>query len=247
MTQGANYYGLKMPDLPVSHENKNMTVQIDLLKKVDYFTNLSPDELNSILKFISEQKLEEGEVFLSEGKKNDFMHFVISGVVKIYKSSPEGKEQVLNMALHGESLNDVSTFNGNITAASCVAMTPVTLYRIKKKDMKTIVQTHPLIAQNALKVLAGKVRRDALLARDLSFNTITARLAKMLLRYFGEGKTDAWPRLTQRDMAAIVGTTREVVNRSLKEMEKQGAIRLERHGVVITDKDILERMLESPS
>jgi CRP-like cAMP-binding protein len=224
-----------------------MAVQLDLLKKIDYFYDLGPDELDSISKFVTEQRIEEDEVFLSEGKKSNYMYFVISGVVKIYKSSPEGKEQVLNMAVSGESLNDVSTFNGDITAASCSAMTPVILYKIRKKDMKIIVQEHPRVATNALKVLASKVRRDALLVRDFSFSNITGRLAKMLLRYFTVAETDAWPRLTQQDMAAIVGTTREVVNRSLRDMAEKGAIRLGRQGVVIINKDILEKMMESSS
>ena len=224
-----------------------MAVQLDLLKKVDYFYDLSLDELDSISKFVSEQRVEEDEVFLSEGKKSNYLYFVISGVVKIYKSSAEGREQVLNLAVSGESLNDVSTFNGNITAARCVAMTPAIVYKIRKKDMKIIVKKHPQVARNALKVLASKVRRDALLVRDISFSNITDRLAKMLLRYFTGAETDAWPWLTQRDMAAIVGTTREVVNRSLKDMEGKGAIRLKRRGVVIINKDVLEKMIKSSS
>lgn len=221
-----------------------MAVQLDLLKKISYFADLSPAELESIMKFISEQKVEEGEEFLSEGKKSQFMYFVVSGVVKIYKSSAEGKRQVLNMATSGESLNDVSTFNGNLNAAGCSGMTPVILYKIRKKDIKMIVQKHPRVALNALKALAGKVRRDALLVRDLSFNSITGRLARTLLKYFTGAKTETWPRFTQHDMAAIVGTTREVVNRSLRDMERKGAIRLERHSIVILDRGTLEKMIE---
>ena len=224
-----------------------MVIQLDLLRKVYYFTDLSDEELESIKKYISEQRVEEGEEFLSEGKRAHFMYFVVSGVVKIYKSSAEGKKQVLNMATNGESINDVSTFNGNVTAASASAMTPVTLYKIRKTDMKIIVQEHPQVALNALKALAGKVRRDALLVRDLSFSSITGRLAKTLLKYFAGAKTETWPRLTQHDMATIVGTTREVVNRSLRDMEEKGAIRLERHSVVVINKNILEKMMESSS
>ena len=175
------------------------------------------------------------------------MYFIISGVVNVHKASTEGKEQVMNMAVSGESLNDVSTYNGNPTAANMLAMTPVILYKIKKKDMRVILQKHPQVALNALKVLAERVRRDSSLVRDLSFTQVTGRLAKMLLKYFAGSETDAWPRLTQHDMAAIVGTTREVVNRSLRDMEEKGAIRLERHGIVIIDKDILEKMVGSPS
>ena len=221
-----------------------MAVPLDLLRKLAYFADLDPAELDLISKFVHEQRIEEGEVFLFEGKRLNHMYFIISGVVRVYKSSVEGKEQVLNMAVGGESLNDVSTFNGNATAASCSAMTPVILYKVRKKDMKLIVQKHPQVALNALKVLAGKVRHDALLVRDFSFSNITSRLAKMLLQYYTGADKDTWPRLTQNDMAAIVGTTREVVNRSLRDMAEKGAIRLNRRSVVIINKDILEKMTE---
>ena len=221
-----------------------MSVQLDLLKKVDYFFDISFEELNSIKQFVSERRLEVGEIFLSEGDRSNFLYFVISGVVKIYKTSVEGKEQVLNIATTGETLNDVSTFNGRETAANCQAMTPVILYKIRKKDMKIIVQKHHHVALNALKSLASKVRRDALLAKEISFTSITSRLAKMLLRYYAEAEIDTWSQLTQHDMAGIVGTTREVVNRSLRNLEEKGAIRVERHSVVIINKDILEKMVE---
>ena len=222
-----------------------MAVQLDLLKQIHYFFDLSPAELESIKKFISEQKAEEDEVFLHEGDRSSFVYFVVSGVVKVYRSSLGGREQIVNMASPGESVNDVSVFDGNPTAANMLAMTPVTLYRIKKTDLKAILQKYPQVAMNALKVLAGRVRRDSALVKDLSFTQVTGRLAKMLLRYFAGADTDAWPRLTQQDMAAIVGATREVVNRSLRDMEEKGAIRLERRGIVIINKAALEEMMKS--
>jgi CRP/FNR family cyclic AMP-dependent transcriptional regulator len=224
-----------------------MVIQLDLLKKVNYFANLSLDELDSIKKFISEQRVDEGEIFLIEGAKSNYVYFIISGVVNVHKALSDEKEQVLNIATTGESLNDVSAFDDNPTAANVLAMTPVILYRVRKKDLKVILEKHPQVALNALKVLASRVRRDSSLVRDLSFSQVTSRLAKMVIKYFAGAETEAWPRLTQHDMAAIVGTTREVVNRSLRAMEEKGAIRLERHNIVIINKDILEKMMETHS
>ena len=184
--------------IPGCYNTKDMTIQLYLLKKIDYFASLNPIELDSIRKLFFEKTTEKDEVILLEGELAEALYFVVSGVVKVFKTSAEGKEQILNMAVSGESLNDISTFNGNATAASCSAMTPVILYKIRKKDLKLIVQKHPQVALNALNVLAGKVRRDALLVRDFSFSNITGRLAKMLLRYFTGTDTDAWPRLIIR-------------------------------------------------
>ena len=122
-----------------------MVIQLDLLKKVDYFANLSLDELNSIKKFISEQRVDEGETFLTEGARSNFVYFIISGVVNVHKALGDEKEQILNIATTGESLNDVSAFDGNPTAANALAMTPVILYRVRKKDLKVILEKHPQV------------------------------------------------------------------------------------------------------
>jgi CRP-like cAMP-binding protein len=223
-----------------------MVVQLKFLKLIDYFSGCSSTELNEIKKFISEQKVEKGETFIFEGDPCDFLYFPISGVVKVYKTSTEGREQILHLQGLGGSVGDVGIFDGGPMAASTQALTPLLLYRIRTSDLKILLQNHPQVALNALRTLASRVRRDSSLVRDLSFTQVIGRLAKTLLKFVGEA-THVEPRLTQQDMAAMVGTTREVVNRSLRIMEEKGAIRLERHVIVIIDKEALEKMVEPSS
>jgi len=223
-----------------------MAIQSELLKHIHYFSGLSLAELDSTKKLLSPKTAEKGEIFLLEGDWSDFLYFLISGVVKVYKTSADGKEQILHIATRGESLNDVSTFDGGPNAASMLAMTPVLLYIIRKNDLVTLFHDHHQVALNTIKALANRVRRDSTLVKDLSFTHVTGRLAKMLLKYAG-AEAHAWPRLTQRDMAAMVGTTREVVNRSLRTLEENGAIRLERHGIVIINKEALEEIVKASS
>jgi len=212
---------------------------------VRYFSGLSDDELESIKRFIIfEHMAKEGEIFLIEGEWSDLLYFLISGVVKVYKTSAEGKEQILHIATRGESLNDVSTFDDGPNAASMLAMTPVLLYGVRKGDMQTLFRAHPQVALNTIKALANRVRRDSTLVKDLSFTHVTVRLAKMLLQHPG-AETDAWPRLTQQDMAALIGTTREVVNRSLRTLEEHGSIRIDRHGIAIINRPALEEMVKA--
>lgn len=223
-----------------------MAIHLELLKRIHYFAGLSSAELDSISQFISDEAVEEEDVFLMEGQDSDFLYFLISGVVKVYKTSTSGKKQILHIATQGESLNDVSTFDGGPTAASMLAMTPVLLYKIRKSDMKAIISNHSKIAMNTIRALANRVRRDSTLVKELVFTQVTGRLANLLLEH-ACGETDAWPRLTQQDMAAIVGTSREVVNRSLRTLEENGAIRLERHGIVVINKRALEEIVRASS
>ncbi len=219
-----------------------MAVELELLRAINYFTGLNDTELKSIQKYITEKSVSKGELFLFEGDWSDYLYFLMAGLVKVYKTSQNGKEQILHIAPPGESLNDVSTFDGGTNQASMVAMTPVQLYAVRKEDLQIILQEHPRIYVNILKALAYRIRRDSNLVEALSSTQVMGRLAKLLLgKYAGEEATiGLW--LTQKDMASMIGTCREVVNRSLKIMEEKGAIRLGRHRVIVLDKDILVDM-----
>lgn len=208
------------------------------MKNVHYFSSLGSTELESVKTYILQEDVQEGTAFLFQGERSDFLYFVVSGVVKVYKVSTYGKEQTLNIAYSGESVNDVSTFDGAPSPATMLAMTSVILYKIRKDDLRTIMRDYPQVAQNALKVMAGRVRCDSTLVEDLSFTPVTGRLAKLLLKYTGEEEVTSL-RLTQRDMAAIVGATRERVNKSIRIMEEKGAIRTTRHGIVIINRQVL--------
>lgn len=219
-----------------------MAIDVELLKTINYFAGLSEPDIKSIQKYITEKSVDKGEIFLFEGDWSDYLYFLMGGLVKVYKTSQNGKEQILHIAPPGESLNDVSTFDGGTNQASMVAMTPVQLYAIQKEDLHIILQEHPRIYINILKALAYRIRRDSNLVEALSSTQVMGRLAKLLMgKYAGEEATvGLW--LTQKDMASMIGTCREVVNRSLKIMEEKGAIRLGRHRVIVLDKEMLADM-----
>ena len=222
-----------------------MAVKVKSLGQIHYFSGLSSKEMEAVSKRVSvEKNVDRGEIFIVEDGRDDYMYFVVSGLVKVYKRSLDGKEQILNIASVGESLNDVSTFDGGPCAANMLAMTAVRLYGVKKKDLESLMDDIPKVAKNAIKVLAGRVRRDASLVEELSFDQVLNRLAKWLLKHASEGAA-VLPRLTQQDLASMVGTSRVVVNRSLRIMEEKGAIRLERRRIVIADENILRELVST--
>ncbi len=221
-----------------------MTVQIEFLKSIAYFSGLSPVELDSVRQLIFEKTAERGEIILFEGESAEALFFVASGAVKVFKTSAEGKEQILNIVRPGESFNDVPIFDDAPNPASAQAMGPVVLYGIRKGELRGIIRDHPQMALNIIKVLAERVRQLVSLVEDLSFRHVIGRVAKILLEHAGD-RADPSPRLTQQEMAAMAGTAREVVGRSLKALEEGGAIRLERHRIVIADQGALKEMVET--
>ncbi len=221
-----------------------MVVRIEFLKSIPYFSGLSPAELDLIGQLMFKKTAERGEVILLEGEPAEALFFVASGAVKVFKTSAEGKEQILNIVRPRESFNDVPIFDDNPNPASAQAMGQVVLYGIKKSELKVTLQNHPQLAWNIIKVLAERVRQLMSLVEDLCVRHVIGRIAKILLEYAGDG-TSPRPRLTQQEMAAMAGTAREVVGRTLKALEEEGAIRLERHRIVVTDKEALEKMMET--
>jgi CRP/FNR family transcriptional regulator len=125
-------------------------------------------------------------------------------------------------------------------------MGPVLLYGIKRNDMEAILRDHPQIASNVINVLARRVRHLVSLVEDLSFKHVIGRVAKILLEYI-EDEMGRRPRLTQQEMAAMAGTAREVVGRSLKTLEDKGVIKFDHHRIIITDKEALKEIMEAPS
>lgn len=220
-----------------------MAIDVELLKSIPYFSDLSPAELDSIKEFIFERTAESGDLILLEGEPADAMYFVASGVVKAFKTSADGKEQILNFVRPGEPFNDVPVFDGGPNPASVQAMGPVVLYGIRNSDLEVILRDHPQVSLNVTRVLSQQVRHLVSLVEDLSFRHVIARVAKILLEYASDG-TGPKPKLTQQEMAAMAGTAREMVGRSLKSLEDEGVIRLERQRVVITDKKALREIAE---
>jgi CRP/FNR family cyclic AMP-dependent transcriptional regulator len=216
-----------------------MTTQEEFLNKIPYFSGLDEAGINSIRRHVYEKRAGRGEMLLTEGAPADVLYFVAEGAVKVFKTSADGKEQILRIIRPGESFNDVAVLNSGVSLVSAGAMGPVVLYAIKKGDLEGIMRERPQVAFNVIKVLSRRVAELIELVEDLSFRHVTGRVAKMLLEYAGD-KTGERPRLTQQEMAAVIGTAREMVGRSLKSLEEDGLIRMERNRIIITNQPALQ-------
>ena len=216
-----------------------MSVKSEFIRTIPYFTGLSQATLDSLGKYFFEKKAERGEILLFEGESAEALYFVVDGAVKVFKTSQDGKEQILQIIRPGESFNDVPVFGGDVNLTSAEAMGKVVLNYIKKSDLETVLREFPQVSLNVIHVLSERVRQLVSLVEDLSFRQVTGRVAKMLLEYAGDGSGDR-PRLTQQEMAAMIGTAREMVGRSLKSLEEEGMIRIDRHRIVVADINALK-------
>ena len=218
-----------------------MICKLDILKSSPYFKGLSSGELEAVSKLAFEKKYERGEMIFFEGEKAEAMCFVLSGAVKIFKTSADGKEQILAIIRPMEAFNEVPVLNGGVNPASAQAMTPLNVCGIRSDDMQVILHKYNQVALDIIQVMAKRLRHMISLVEDLSFRHVIGRVARILLDYAADTAIGAM--LTQREMAAMAGTAREVVSRSLKTLEEDGAISIDKHRIIIADRQALEKMV----
>jgi CRP/FNR family cyclic AMP-dependent transcriptional regulator len=216
------------------------------LNAISYFRDLDARVLARIRASVFDLRLEKGQILFMEGEPAQAMYVVRSGQVKIFKVSPDGREQILRIAAAGDCFNEVPIFDGGPNPANAEAVEPATLWAIARTDMRRLIEEDPAIAIGFLKAFAGKLRYFTRKLEDLSFRSVTSRVAKLLLEIAeddGKGGLRLKAQFTQQEMAAIVGTAREMIGRAFRVLEKEGAIKLDRHRVVIVSRAALARLL----
>jgi len=210
-----------------------MSVEIEMLRKISYFSTLSRDDLAQVAMFTVERHYNRGDLILIAGETEGSLCYVCSGLVKVFKASPEGKEQVLRLIGAGFTFNDVPALDGGPNPASVAAVESSNVYVIRRSGLHQLIITRPEVAEAVVLTLAKTLRHLVSLVEDLSLRHVTARVAKILLdQETSVQQGQQVRRLTQTEMAALVGSTCEVVGRALKELETDGAIEM-RHGQAV--------------
>lgn len=206
-----------------------------VVSKIAYFATLSQEEGEQVAAMTVVRRYERGEIILLEGDTGSALCYVHTGLVKVFKTSPEGREQVLRLIGAGHTFNDVPALDGGPNPASAAAMEASEIYLIRHRELRTLIATRPEVAVTVVQSLAEALRHLVALVEDLSLRHVTARVAKLLLdQEQGDQPMTSHHHLTQQEMAAIAGTAREVVGRALKELEAAGAIEMRQgHAVVI--------------
>lgn len=179
-----------------------MSSAADLLKTLPYFSSLGSDGIERVARELLELSFARGEVMFLEGEPCRGLYVVASGQVRIYKSSAEGREQVLLVARRGDSFNDVPVFDGGTNPASASALEDTTVYVIPGETVLSLRADCPP-ARDILKLFAAHLRHLTTVVEGLSFRSVVGRLARFLLdTAVVEGGPSPVQRLTQDEMAA---------------------------------------------
>src|SRR5450759_5008892 len=223
------------------------TLPGNLLAQIPYFAGLDMRTLVEIGRTVRRRTLAAGEAVLVEGKPCEGLYFVIQGQVRLIRGSTEGREHVLRVLGPGATFNDVAVFDGGPNSDGAVAVGPTKVGYVPTATMVRLIERHPAIANAALKLLSQRQRSLGNVVKDLALRDVTARVARLLLGCIGhhdhivEKAAFACARITHQEIAAMVGSVREVVQRALKELERDGAVTLTRTHIDIRDPAKLER------
>ena len=222
-----------------------MPANITMLRRVPLFAPMTDADLAQVAAVTREHRYDRGNIIILEGERGDGLYWVTSGLIKVFKTSPEGKEQVLRLIGPGVTFNDVPALDAGPNPASAAAMEPSDVSSIGQAELRRLILERPGVAEVVVRSLASALRHLVTLVEDLSFRHVTARVAKILLDQEAAMRATGAPahRLTQQEMAAMAGTAREMVGRALKELESSGAIELRQGRVSVLSAERLRMLL----
>lgn len=215
-------------------------LDLALLRCVPYFHSLSVEVLTALAAATSERRYDRGQIIFLEGEPCAGLHIVAAGAVKIFKLSGQGREQILHRAGPGETFNDVAALDGGPNPASAAALTEASVLVICRPDIQRLAQSYPTLAWALIESIARRTRHLVAMVEDLALRSVKERLARLLLaeaaRTATAGAINRDQMVTQAEMAARLGTVREMIGRGLRDLADDGAISLDRHRIVITDR-----------
>lgn len=209
-----------------------------MLPQLPYFAHAAGYSLNELAQRAVQRTFAANEMLFLEGDPSAGLWIVENGRIKAYKLSPDGQEYILRFFGPGDTLNDLAALDNKPNAVSATAVTDVAAWVIPTAVFTAALQADHALCLAVVQGLTGRVRHLIGQLEDIALRPVTARLARFLLEQIDD-PTLAHPAVTRALIANHLATTPESISRSLRVLETAGAIRFDRHRIVITRPDIL--------
>ncbi len=230
--------------MPAPHANA-----AQVLRRVPLFADLSDTEVKFLAERAVPRRYSPGELIFSEGDACPGLFVIESGSVRLFKSSPGGREQVLTIEKAVNSIAEVPVFDGGNYPASADAVEAAQLLFVSKQDFHSLCLVHPKVALKVLRVVGKRLRTLVGIIEELSFTTVRSRLISLLLRLAREQAPAAAAGVhitlpaSNQELAARIGTVRELVSRNISRLQAEGLIKLDGRTVTIPRLSDLQNQL----
>jgi CRP-like cAMP-binding protein len=208
---------------------------------------LSADERAAIAARARVRTFNAGETIFAMGSPGDQMMAVLSGTVRISVPSADGKELLLSLIWPGEVIGELTVLDGKERSADAIAEDACTLAGLHRHDILSFFERNPAAWPKLVQVLCDRLRHTDQNFADVALLQLPVRLAKTMLRM--ESSTSAAAktptiRFSQRELANMVGGTRESVNRCLRNWQRSGIVQVTEGSIIITNRPALENIAE---
>lgn len=221
------------------------TDKIAAFRRTVLFGSLAEEELHALANHAVERRLAREEMLFMAGEEAHGLFIIVSGAVRAFRADADGREQVLHTERAGATIAEVPVFDDGTFPATAVADEDSVVLFISKQDVRAVCLKHPEIPLAALKLLAGRLRRHAELVEALSLREVKQRLSRFLLNEakrcgaISDQTISFELSMTNAQIAARIGTVREVVSRALSRLQTDGLISLENRRVTILSEDAM--------
>ncbi len=213
---------------------------IEQLRQIPYFGGLDDAAIRELARAAIWREVAAGQVVFLEGEPSTGLHYLQYGWLKIARSSPEGREHVLQFLGPGETFHAIGAFANRPNPATAIALEKAGLWILPRESLTSLLQKHPQLAQHVIESMAARVLELVDLVEDLSLRTVTGRLARLLLEDARDGALHRPRWYTQAEIAARLGTVPDVLQRALSSLAGDGLIEVERRAIHIRDREKLE-------
>lgn len=220
-----------------------MPAETAQINQIAGFSTLNPDTRMTIIRRSFTRQLKTGHTLTLEGSPAESCYFVLSGEVRVLRMNPEGRVQVLGRMRAGDPINIISLLTKDkLNRATIETLTPVTLLVLSAADFDYLTDHYPDFSKLLLHHLAARMSKITDLAADLSLYAVRARLARFLIELADlTPSPSGW---TQDEIAAHIGTVRDVVGRLLRDFEAAGIIQRQQGQIILLDRIQLSAVAE---
>ena len=223
-------------------------MSIDLLRRCPLFAGLKEEDLKKIRTIASPRQIGKKEVLFSDGEEAKGFYVILSGKIKLYKISSEGKEQILHVVSAPDAFAEAALFLEGSYPAFAEALIDSQLFFFPKRDFIQLIERNPQLSINMIVSLSHFLRRFASLIEELSLKEVSSRIAKYLIDLsLKSGKEGKNPKeveldLSKTQLASKLGTISETLSRTLAKMKTKGIIDVEKNKISILNREALEEL-----
>ena len=223
---------------------KKMKKNIEIISGTPLFSGLPEDQLNAVSKIAVNKNYHKGDAIFLEGAKSSGFYVIVSGQVKVFKVSSEGKEQILHIFGPGEPIGEVPVFTGQPFPANAEALAKSHLLFFPKAAFTDLIAGNPSLALNMLAVLSLRLRQFTVQIENLSLKEVPGRLASYLIYLSGEQENRQSVKLdiSKGQLASLLGTIPETLSRILAKMSDQQLIAVNGRHIRLLDPAGLESL-----